>query len=166
MPWLERHPRRMDTGRTVPDQGGVIGKDIQRERSLDRRPVATSVATSSCAVDFPLVISFRLYTAMRQPPEPMQGADIPFTPGAERMFHERGCWSFWVSSRTGGVICAAMEYRGARESQAMQVIVRGFASIPRPCSTGLRAPGSCRDKRLRSSPKSAYETPCDSGGSA
>lgn len=53
----------------------------------------------------------------------LQGANIPFTPGAEQMLHERGVLVVPdFIANAGGVICAAMEYRGATESQAFQVI--------------------------------------------
>jgi glutamate dehydrogenase (NAD(P)+) len=53
----------------------------------------------------------------------LQGANIPFTPGAERILHERGVLVVPdFIANAGGVICAAMEYRGATESQAFEVI--------------------------------------------
>ena len=53
----------------------------------------------------------------------LQGANIPFTPGAEKILHERGVLVIPdFIANAGGVICAAMEYRGATESQAFQVI--------------------------------------------
>ena len=53
----------------------------------------------------------------------VQGANIPFTPGAERYLAEQGvlCVPDFIAN-AGGVICAAMEYRGATESQVMQTI--------------------------------------------
>jgi len=53
----------------------------------------------------------------------VQGANIPFTPGAERILHERGVLvvpNFIANA--GGVICAAMEWRGATETAAMDAI--------------------------------------------
>ena len=53
----------------------------------------------------------------------LQGANIPFTPGAERVLHGRGVLVIPdFIANAGGVICAAMEYRGATESQAFQAI--------------------------------------------
>ncbi len=52
-----------------------------------------------------------------------QGANIPATDEAERMLAERGVLvipDFVTNS--GGVICAAVEYHGGSESQAMQTI--------------------------------------------
>jgi len=53
----------------------------------------------------------------------LQGANIPFTPGAEQALHDRGVLVVPdFIANAGGVICAAMEYRGATESQAFQAI--------------------------------------------
>jgi glutamate dehydrogenase (NAD(P)+) len=53
----------------------------------------------------------------------LQGANIPFTPGAEQALHERGVLVIPVFiAYAGGVICAAMEYRGATQSQAFLAI--------------------------------------------
>jgi len=82
----------------------------------------------------------------------LQGANIPFTPGAERILHERGVLIVPdFIANAGGVICAAMEYRGATESQAFQVIaekiranteavlndVKGRGTLPRAAATDL-----------------------------
>lgn len=52
-----------------------------------------------------------------------QGANIPFTAGAEKYLHERGvlCLPDFIAN-AGGVICAAMEYQGATEASAFQAI--------------------------------------------
>jgi glutamate dehydrogenase (NAD(P)+) len=53
----------------------------------------------------------------------VEGANIPFTEGAEEALHERGVLVVPdFIANAGGVICAAMEYRGATESAAMQTI--------------------------------------------
>jgi glutamate dehydrogenase (NAD(P)+) len=53
----------------------------------------------------------------------LQGANIPVSPGAEQALHERGVLVVPdFIANAGGVICAAMEYRGATESQAFQAI--------------------------------------------
>lgn len=51
------------------------------------------------------------------------GANIPITADAERMLHERGvvCVPDFIAN-AGGVICAAMEYRGATQSAAFEAI--------------------------------------------
>ncbi|MBI1943205.1 MAG: Glu/Leu/Phe/Val dehydrogenase [Betaproteobacteria bacterium] len=53
----------------------------------------------------------------------LQGANIPFTAGAERALHERGVLVVPdFIANAGGVICAAMEYRGASQGQAFTAI--------------------------------------------
>jgi glutamate dehydrogenase (NAD(P)+) len=45
------------------------------------------------------------------------------TPGAEKILHERGvlCIPDFIAN-AGGVICAAMEYHGASETAAMDIV--------------------------------------------
>lgn len=53
----------------------------------------------------------------------MEGANIPVTPAAERLLHDRGvvCVPDFIAN-AGGVICAAIEYRGGSQSEAFAVI--------------------------------------------
>ncbi|MGQ9688221.1 MAG: Glu/Leu/Phe/Val family dehydrogenase [Desulfobaccales bacterium] len=53
----------------------------------------------------------------------VQGANIPITPGAEQRLHESGvvCVPDFIAN-AGGVICAAMEYRGSTQSAVFQTI--------------------------------------------
>jgi len=53
----------------------------------------------------------------------VEGANIPLTEGAEKYLHDKGvlCIPDFIAN-SGGVICAAMEYRGKIESEAMEVI--------------------------------------------
>ena len=53
----------------------------------------------------------------------LQGANIPFTAGAEQMLHEKGivCLPDFIAN-AGGVICAAMEYRGQNQTAAFTTI--------------------------------------------
>jgi glutamate dehydrogenase (NAD(P)+) len=53
----------------------------------------------------------------------LQGANIPFTPGAEAALARQGVLVMPdFIANAGGVICAAMEYRGATRSQAFDAI--------------------------------------------
>ncbi len=53
----------------------------------------------------------------------IQGANIPFTPEAEKYLHDKGvlCVPDFIAN-AGGVICAAMEYRGASQAAAFEAI--------------------------------------------
>ncbi|MEN8213841.1 MAG: Glu/Leu/Phe/Val dehydrogenase [Pseudomonadota bacterium] len=53
----------------------------------------------------------------------VEGANIPFTHGAEKMLHEKGvlCIPDFIAN-AGGVICAAMEYQGASQTSALETI--------------------------------------------
>ncbi len=53
----------------------------------------------------------------------LQGANIPITPAAERILHERGILSVpdFVAN-AGGVICGSVEYRGGTKNQAFAEI--------------------------------------------
>jgi glutamate dehydrogenase (NAD(P)+) len=53
----------------------------------------------------------------------VEGANIPFTHGAEKFLHHKGvlCVPDFIAN-AGGVICAAMEYEGASQSAALATI--------------------------------------------
>ena len=59
----------------------------------------------------------------------LQGANIPFTLEAERLLHERGVIVVpdFVAN-AGGVICAAMEHRGATRAAAFDAIAEKVAA--------------------------------------
>jgi glutamate dehydrogenase (NAD(P)+) len=59
----------------------------------------------------------------------IQGANIPFTHGAEKALHEKGvlCVPDFIAN-AGGVICAAMEYAGASQSAAFDTIAEKLRS--------------------------------------
>jgi glutamate dehydrogenase (NAD(P)+) len=62
----------------------------------------------------------------------LQGANIPATPGAERRMHERGILSVPdFIANAGGVIAAAVEYRGGTEKAAMDAIAENVAANTR-----------------------------------
>jgi len=82
----------------------------------------------------------------------LQGANIPFTPGAEKALAAKGVLVMPdFIANAGGVICAAMEYRGATRSQAFDAIaekirantgavlreVRERGRLPREAATDL-----------------------------
>ncbi len=53
----------------------------------------------------------------------LQGANIPVTPRADRILHDRGILSVPdVVANAGGVICASVEYRGGTQKQAFETI--------------------------------------------
>jgi glutamate dehydrogenase/leucine dehydrogenase len=52
-----------------------------------------------------------------------QGANIPFTPEAENALHERGVMVIPdFIANAGGVMCAAVEYRGRTQKSAFEYI--------------------------------------------
>jgi glutamate dehydrogenase (NAD(P)+) len=81
-----------------------------------------------------------------------QGANIPFTPEAERILHEAGVLVLPdFIANAGGVICASVEYHGGNQAQALQTIeekiranteevlanARKNASLPRQAAVEL-----------------------------
>ncbi len=59
----------------------------------------------------------------------IEGANIPFTRGAEKILHEKGVLVVPdFIANAGGVICAAMEYAGASESAAFDAIAEKLRS--------------------------------------
>jgi len=86
----------------------------------------------------------------------VQGANIPFTAEAERILHEKGVLVVPdFIANAGGVICAAMEYRGATQTAAFQAIeeriranteavlerVRQAGIVPRAAAANLALDG-------------------------
>lgn len=94
----------------------------------------------------------------------LQGANIPFTPGAERMLAERSVLVIpdFVAN-AGGVICAAMEYHGATRGAAFEAIgekIRANTAavlelaaarriLPREAAAALALDGVRKAMRLR-----------------
>ena len=94
----------------------------------------------------------------------LQGANIPFTSGAERMLAERGVLVIpdFVAN-AGGVISAAMEYRGATRSAAFDAIAEKIRAntaamiesaaakriLPREAAAALALEGVRKAMRLR-----------------
>lgn len=72
----------------------------------------------------------------------LQGANIPFTEGAERALASAGVLVIPdVIANAGGVICAAMEYRGATREQAFAAIAEKIRANTRALLAAVRARG-------------------------
>ena len=71
-----------------------------------------------------------------------QGANIPVTLDAERYLHAKGVLSLpdFIAS-AGGVICAAMEYRGASEAAAFDAIEEKLRRNVRELLNGMKEKG-------------------------
>jgi glutamate dehydrogenase (NAD(P)+) len=72
----------------------------------------------------------------------VQGANIPFTYGAERVLHGRGVLVVPdFIANAGGVICAAMEYQGASQTAALQTIEEKLRNNTRQVLEAARSQG-------------------------
>jgi glutamate dehydrogenase (NAD(P)+) len=103
-------------------QAGKSVCDYQRGKKLDRDAVIDIECDIWIPAARPDVIREdnvgRLRTKLV-----LEGANIPCSPGAEQALHDRGVLVVPdFIANAGGVICAAMEYGGATESQAFQAI--------------------------------------------
>ena len=88
----------------------------------------------------------------------VEGANIPLTEGAEKYLHDHGvlCIPDFIAN-SGGVICAAMEYRGKIESEALEVIEENGPQ--------QHAPGSGRVPDQKDhAPGGGHESGRDPGG--
>jgi glutamate dehydrogenase/leucine dehydrogenase len=73
-----------------------------------------------------------------------QGANIPFTPEAERILHEKGTLVIPdFIANAGGVICASVEYHGGTETQAFATIEEKISA-----NTSMVLAESARTKTL------------------
>lgn len=73
----------------------------------------------------------------------LQGANIPVTDAAERTLHERGVVVVPdFIANAGGVICAAMEYTGATQEQAMATIAAKVGTNTRAVLERSRVTGA------------------------
>jgi glutamate dehydrogenase (NAD(P)+) len=71
-----------------------------------------------------------------------QGANIPATPDAEQILHERGILSLPdFIANAGGVICAAVEYHGGTKSGAFEAIRDKISANTRPVLEKSKATG-------------------------
>lgn len=72
----------------------------------------------------------------------LQGANIPATADAERTLHERGILSIPdFIANAGGVICAAVEYRGGTERLAFDAIAEKISANTREVLESARSDG-------------------------
>jgi glutamate dehydrogenase (NAD(P)+) len=72
----------------------------------------------------------------------LQGANIPFTAGAERTLHERGVTVVPdFIANAGGVICAAMEFTGATRAAAFAAIAEKVAGNTEAVLSRVQAQG-------------------------
>jgi glutamate dehydrogenase (NAD(P)+) len=70
------------------------------------------------------------------------GANIPATPAAEKVLHERGILNVPdFIANAGGVICAAMEYHGATQTAALQAIEERIRGNTRTVIEASRSKG-------------------------
>jgi glutamate dehydrogenase (NAD(P)+) len=103
-----------DAGKTVGEYAG--GRTLDRDAVLDIESDIWIPAARPDVVREDNV--HRLKTRLV-----LQGANIPFTAGAEQALHERGVLVIPdFIANAGGVICAAMEYRGATPMSAFAAI--------------------------------------------
>ncbi len=116
-------PEGLDLGTLIPlkDKGGSV-LDYPRGRKLGCDDILDVECELWIPAARPDVVrednAARLRTKIV-----VQGANIPFTAGAERMLDARGVLVIPdFIANAGGVICAAMEYRGASQSQAFAAI--------------------------------------------
>ena len=72
----------------------------------------------------------------------VQGANIPITHSAEKIMHERGILTVPdFIANAGGVICAAMEYRGSNKTAVFQTIEEKLRSNTRKVLDMMRDEG-------------------------
>jgi glutamate dehydrogenase/leucine dehydrogenase len=72
----------------------------------------------------------------------LQGANIPATAAAEERLHERGVLVVPdFIANAGGVICAAVEYRGGGESEALEAVKEKVEQNTREVLDAVRAEG-------------------------
>ena len=74
-----------------------------------------------------------------------QGANIPFTPEAERILHEKGVLVLPdFIANAGGVICASVEYHGGTQAQALQTIEEKIRANTEEVLANAKKAAHCR----------------------
>lgn len=103
-----------------PKEGGRTdypsGRPLERDAVIDIECDIWIPAPRPDVIDDDVVIG-RLRTTLVP-----EGANIPLTPGAEDALHAGGVLVMRDFIANAGVICAALEYAGATQSQAFQAI--------------------------------------------
>jgi glutamate dehydrogenase (NAD(P)+) len=116
-------PRGLDIAALIGwKDAGKAFRDCPQGRRLDREAILDAECDIWIPAARPDVVRednvARLRTKLV-----LQGANIPFTPGAEETLARQGVLVMPdFIANAGGVICAAMEYRGATRSQAFDAI--------------------------------------------
>jgi glutamate dehydrogenase (NAD(P)+) len=124
-----------DTRGTVHDSAGLQVSELLRLKAAGRSvcdyPAGTkldpaAVIAIECEIWIPAARPDVVHEANVQQLRTklvIEGANIPLTPGAEKMLHDRGVLVIPdFIANAGGVICAAMEYQGATQAAAFAAI--------------------------------------------
>jgi glutamate dehydrogenase (NAD(P)+) len=116
-------PRGLDLGELIPlKEAGKSVREYRGGKKLDRDAILDIECDIWLPAARPDVVREDNVGRLRARMV-LQGANIPFTVGAEKILHEQGVTVVPdFIANAGGVICAAMEYQGATQSMAFQVI--------------------------------------------
>ncbi len=117
------HPDGLDVGELIRmKEAGQSVADCPRGEKCDREEIIACDCDIFIPAARPDVVTEENVHRV-QAKLVVQGANIPFTYGAEKRLHEKGimCVPDFIAN-AGGVICAAMEYRGASQSTVFEVI--------------------------------------------
>ncbi|MBI4205223.1 MAG: Glu/Leu/Phe/Val dehydrogenase [Betaproteobacteria bacterium] len=143
-----------DTGGTLVDPGGIdVGELIRAKesgRSVCEHPRGEkrdrdAVIDVACDIWIPAARPDVIHEENADRLKAklvLQGANIPFTSGAERALHQRGVLIVPdFIANAGGVICAAMEYQGATQSAAFTAISEKIAANTEAVLAAAKARG-------------------------